>query len=199
MSGFDPLKGLLATVPKVVPQGAPNSGTNPSAKKFHQASNSADIAGKVLDGFEIQNRALGLLDGGRAAAQLGKGTGLLGAVLIPMEHGFEGVSEVKRGAQVAPVAVGVFGKSVLQGSGVLAGMGAGAAATAGVPPAIPIGMAVGGAIGGWGSGKVLEKASNEAFGNRILTAMDVVGKHPYYEGGWAGRFFRENELTCGGI
>jgi hypothetical protein len=181
MSGFDPLKGLLATVPDTAPRDAPNAGINRSAEKYHRASNSIDIAGKILDGYEIQNRALGLLDGGRAAAKIGRVTGPLGVVLIPMEHGFEGVSEVKKGAQIAPVAAGAFGKSVLQGSGVLAGMGAGAAATAWVPPAIPIGMAVGGALGGWGSGELLKKTSNEALGNRILMALDVV--QPSYDGG----------------
>jgi len=109
------------------------------------------------------------------------GTGLLGAALIPMEHGFAGVSEVKKGAQVAPVTVGVFGKTALQGSGVLTGMVTGGAATAGFPPAIPIGMTVGGALGGWGTGKVLEKTSNEALGRRIQTALDVI--HPSYDGG----------------
>jgi hypothetical protein len=191
MSGFDPLKGLLATVPDPVPRGTPNAGLNKSAEKYHQASNSADIAGKVLDGFEIQNRALGLLDGGRAAATIGRITGPLGAALVPLEHGFEGISEVKRGAPIAPVAAGVVGKTAVQGSGILAGMGAGLAAGAFAPPLTPVFMAIGGAAGGWEAGRALRNTSNEAFGHKVQSAMEAAGEYPYYDGGAGWPVFPE--------
>lgn len=115
MSGFDPLKGLLV----VTPGAAPKVATYPAAEKYHQASSSVDVAGKVLDGYEIQNRALGLLDDGRAAAKIGRITGPLGAALVPLEHGLEGVSEVKKGAPIAPVVAGVVGKTAVQGTGII--------------------------------------------------------------------------------
>jgi hypothetical protein len=107
----------------------------------------------------------------------------LGAALVPLEHGFEGISEVKKGAPIAPVAAGVVGKTAVQGSGILAGMGAGLAAGAFAPPLTPVFVAIGGAAGGWGTGQALKKTSNEAFGRKVQSSMEAVGKYPYYDGG----------------
>lgn len=40
-----------------------------------------------------------------------------------------------------------------------------------------------GFVGGWGTGKALNKTSNEAFGHKIQSAMEAAGRYPYYDGG----------------
>jgi hypothetical protein len=154
-----------------VPRDAPNVGVNQAAEKYHRASTAVGIAGNVLGGFEIQNKTLGLLDGGRAAAKIGIVTRPLGAVLVPLEHGLEGISEVKNGAPIAPVAAGVVGKTAVQGTGILAGTG--------------LGLAVGSLIPGVGSiaGAIGGATSNEAFGRKVQSAMESFGRYPYYDGG----------------
>ncbi len=182
---FDPQKGILATRPTMALQ--PGGGAAQAGDRFHRASGAVGIAGRMLDGFNLQNAALGALDGGRAAAKLGRVTGPLGAALVPLEHGFEGVSEIQKGAPVGMVAAGVASKSAVQGGGILAGMGAGAKLGAGVsllfpaaaPVLIPVATAAGGIAGGYGTGKLLERTSNEALGRKVQRQMEELGRNPY--------------------
>jgi hypothetical protein len=186
MSGFDPLKGLLATKPGPAPQhGASIGWKSASAEKYDRARSSADIAGKVLDAFDLQNAALGLLDGGRAAAKMGKVTGPLGIGLNFLENGLEGWSEYESGAQAAPVVAGVVGKTGLTG---LAGAASGAAAggLVGLTPAAPLApfFAAGGAIAGaMGADFGLDGISNESVGNGMRRGGESFGRYPYYDGG----------------
>jgi hypothetical protein len=59
LSGFDPLKGLLATKPGPAPQhGASVGWKSASAEKYDRASNSADIAGKFWMRLIFRTRRL---------------------------------------------------------------------------------------------------------------------------------------------
>jgi hypothetical protein len=187
LSGFDPLKGLLATTPGPAPQhGASVGWKSASAEKYDRASNSADIAGKILDAFDLQNAALGLLDGGRAAAKIGKVTGPLGIGLNVLENGLEGWSEYESGAPAAPVVAGVVGKTGLTG---LAGAASGAAAgglaslSPWTVPFAPV-LVTGGAIAGaYGADFGLDGISNESVGNGMRRGGESFGRYPYYDGG----------------
>ena len=195
---FDRQKGILATQPATAQQTADSN----AGASFNRASKGVDIGGKIMGLFDIQNAALGAMDGGRAAANLGRATGWLGAIAVPAEHGFEGVSEVQRGAPAGTVAAGVAGKTALHGGGILGGMGAGAVAGAKIgvglgryfptvaPVLIPTGAAVGSAagaiLGGEAMGKLLENTSNEAMGRKVQAAgrrvhgqMEALGRNPY--------------------
>jgi hypothetical protein len=174
MAGFDPLKGLLATVPDAAPR-APNAGIDKSAEKYQLAGNTVDIAGKILDGFDLQNAVLGLKDGGRAAATLNKFTGPAGLLAMPAENIFKGIGEVKSSAAVAPVVVGVASKSGGQALGVLGGAAAGAKLGTMISAPFPgwwtpalVGGAgiIGGILGGFGASKLYPE-SNEEHGKRV--------------------------------
>ena len=184
VSEFDPLGGLLTTKPGSAAQhGASVRWT--SAEKYDRAGNAADISGKVLDAFDLQNAALGLLDGGRAAARIGKVTGPLGIGLNLLENGLEGWSEYESGAQAAPVVAGVIGKT---GTTALAGAISGAA-TGGLVsltpafPLAPIFATAGAFAGAMGADFGLSGVSNESFGNGMRRGGESFGRYPYYDGG----------------
>jgi hypothetical protein len=139
-----------------------------------------------LDAFDLQNEALGLLDGGRAAARIGKVTGPLGFGLNLLENGLEGWSEYESGAQAAPVVAGVVGKTGLTGlAGALSGAAAGglASLTPWTAPFAPV-LVIGGAIAGaQGADFALDGVSNESIGNGMRRGGESFGRYPYYDGG----------------
>jgi hypothetical protein len=58
-----------------------------------------------------------------------------------------------------------------------------ASATPVTAPFAPILIPAGGMIGGHVAERLLDKASNEALGRRILDAGEPMGRYPYYDGG----------------
>jgi hypothetical protein len=192
LSGFDPLKGLLATVPGMAARTAPNAGRNQSAEKYQQAGNAIDITGKVLDGFDLQNALLGLKDGGRAAATLNRFTGPAGLLAIPAENIFNGIGEVKNGAAIAPVAVGVASKSGGQALGVIGGAAAGAklgtmfSATPATASWAPVFIGGGGIIGGILGGLGMSELYPESYEEHGKRAQKIITNHslnPHWFGG----------------
>jgi len=148
----------------------------------------------MLGLFDIQNAALGGFDGGGAARKMGKVTGKVAGVLVPLEHALEGASEVQKNAPAGTVAVGVAGKSAIHGGGILAGMKGGAALGTLVgsafpavePIAIPFGTAVGAFVGGEAMGRLLGKVSNRnvgeaasAIGRKLQEQMEAQGRNRY--------------------
>lgn len=192
VSGFDPLKGLLATTPIMVADAAQKGTVNASAAKYQLAGDTVDITGKVLDAFDFQNALLGLKDGGRAAATLNRFTGPVGLLSIPAENIFNGIAEVKNGAAIAPVATGVASKSGGQALGVVGGAAAGAKlgtmisanpATVSWSPAIVGGFGVvGGVLGGMGMGELYPE-SNEEHGKRARKIIADHSLNPHWFGG----------------
>ena len=189
---FDPLKGLLATVPAGVPNTAERRAANASAAKYQLAADTVDIGGKVLDAFDFQNALLSVKDGGKAAATLNRFTGPAGLLAIPVENIFKGIAEVKRGASTAPVAVGVASKSGGQALGVLGGAAAGAKlgtmisanpATVSWSPAIVGGLGVvGGVLGGLGMSQLYPE-NNEEHGKRARKIITDHSLNPHWFGG----------------
>lgn len=158
---------------------------SPSAEKYDRAGNAANISGKVLDAFDLQNETLGLLDGGRAAAKIGKVSKPLGFGLNFLENGLEGWSEYESGAPAAPVVAGVVGKT---GTTALAGAVSGAAtgglvALTPAAPAAPIFATAGAIAGAFGADFGLSGISNESFGNGMRRGGESFGRYPYYDGG----------------
>lgn len=134
---------------------------------YLRGSRGADIAGKGLDAFDVQNGLLGLRDKGRAAGILGKVTSPLGHALTLAEGGLEAVGEYKNGAKGADVALGALGKTGIKT--LLPVVGGAIGLLSPVPyVTAPILSVAGGRI----ADKLLQGTSSEAMGKKMQQNHD---------------------------
>jgi len=182
VSGFDPLKGLLATTPSAAHLPAPLS------KEGHPT---------VLAGLSAGAEHIGrFLEGQKGFVG---GVGKLGARLLPIDdlHNFDRVTKgLGRASAITSIAGEALGAAddyfnkgmplkvvvpgaVLHGGATAAGglLGGALLSWAGPP-----GMAAGGIIGSWLADKYLP--SREQFGRALPKAMEEYGRQPYSVGGF---------------
>jgi len=170
----------------------PSLGDNqpPSGEKYQRAAHSLGIFGHVMDGWNLQNRAVDRVLRSGMAERLGKVVEKGNRVIEPIKNGLGAAAEMSNGAPAWPTvpAAGIKTASGI-GVGMLGGALGGALAGAALgSSAGPIGAVVGGIAGGVLSDGVLGD-NNRRIGEEAQRLLGDAGgfyskyvlDNPYYD------------------
>jgi hypothetical protein len=181
MSGFDPLKGLLATTPAVSPKQSGGNAGRPF--NFEGLGDAFDVTGETVDGQHLATGGL-LAIAARNAPDIKQAFGLLekpakiaGRILTPVEEAARMAGNMRDGM---PASAAVPA-AVLRTGGRLAAAEAGAMAGLRIPFPHPAAKLLAGVVGGVAGGLLGDQlpSGKDIAGGLRKVAQDY-GRNPFY-------------------
>jgi hypothetical protein len=182
ISGFDPLKGLLATTPAISPKqsGGGNAGR---PFNFEGLGNAFDVAGKAVDGQHLATGGL-LAIAAQNAPDLKQAFGLLekpakiaGRILAPVEEAARMAGNMRDGV---PASAAVPAAALRTG-GRLAAAEAGAMAGLRIPFPHPAAKLLAGGVGGVAGGLLGDQLpSGKDIAGELRKVAQDYGRNPFY-------------------